>query len=64
MALIGRRDAKAWNATDNYLSDVSTDRESYQLEPIATVTDNVGNTTLTRLQRFYNSIRIRGRRRI
>ena len=58
---IGRRDAKAWNATDNYLSDVSTDRESYQLEPIATVTDNVGNTTLYKDYRdFYNSIRIRG----
>ena len=30
---IGRRDSKAWKATDNYLSDVSNDRENYQLEP-------------------------------
>ena len=58
---IGRKDAKAWNAKDNYLSDISTERESYQLEPIATVTDDIGNTTLYRDYRdYYNSIRIRG----
>ena len=58
---IGRKDAKAWNAKDNYLSDISTERESYQLEPIATVTDDIGNTTLYRDYRdYYNSVRIRG----
>ena len=58
---IGRRDAKAWKADDNYLSDISTERESYQLEPIATITDDVGNTTLYKDYRdYYNSVRIRG----
>ena len=57
---IGRRDSKAWKATDNYLSDVSNDRENYQLEPVATITDNLGNNKFYRDYRDYiNSIKIR-----
>ena len=57
---IGRRDAKAFKATDNYVADVSADRENYQLEPIATVTDNLGNTTYYGDYRDYiNSSKIR-----
>tara|TARA_Y200000002_G_scaffold136879_1_gene112844 strand:+ start:13385 stop:28348 length:14964 start_codon:yes stop_codon:yes gene_type:complete len=57
---IGRRDAKAWKSSDNYLSDVSNDRENYQLEPVATITDNLGNNTFYRDYRDYiNSIKIR-----
>ena len=57
---IGRRDAKAFKSTDNYVSDVSAEREDYQLEPIATVTDNLGNTTYYGDYRDYiNSSKIR-----
>ena len=57
---IGRRDAKAFKADDNYLSDVSDDRENYQLEPVATITDDLGNNTLYRDYRDYvNSAKIR-----
>ena len=50
---IGRRDAKAFKASDNYISDVSTSRENYQLEPVATVTDNLDNITFYRDYRDY-----------
>ena len=50
---IGRRDAKAFKASDNYISDVSNARESYQLEPVATVTDNLDNITFYRDYRDY-----------
>ena len=50
---IGRRDAKAFKASDNYISDVSNARESYQLEPVATVTDNLDNVTFYRDYRDY-----------
>ena len=33
---IGRRDAKAFKASDNYVSDITSTRENYQLEPVAT----------------------------
>lgn len=57
---IGRRNAKAWNAGDNYVSDISSDRQNYQLEPVATITDNLGNNTLYKDYRDYvNSVRIR-----
>ena len=57
---IGRRNAKAWTATDNYLPDVSPDRENYQLEPVATVTDDLGNTIFYRDYRDYvNASKIR-----
>ena len=57
---IGRRDAKAWTASDNYVADVSNDREAYQLEPVATVTDDLGNITFYKDYRDYvNSCKIR-----
>ena len=57
---IGRRDAKAWKASDNYVADVSNDREAYQLEPVATVTDDLGNITFYKDYRDYvNSCKIR-----
>ena len=52
---IGRRDAKAWNASDNYLPELSGDRRNYQLEPVAVVNDNIGNTTFYRDYRDFIS---------
>ena len=40
---IGRKTAKAYNKDDNYIGDVSADRENYQLEPAQFVSDNLGN---------------------
>ena len=57
---IGRKDAKAFKAGDNYLQEVSDNRQNYQLEPVATVTNNLGNTTFYRDYRdFTNSAKIR-----
>lgn len=39
----GRRWAKAAKSTDNYLKDVSNDRENYQLEPSVVYKDELGN---------------------
>ena len=58
---IGRRDAKAFKASDNYVDDISPDRQNYQLEPVATITDNLNNTTYYGDYRdFINSSKIRG----
>ena len=40
---VGRKTAKAFNSTDNYIADVSTNRENYQLEPATICKDNLGN---------------------
>ena len=57
---IGRKDAKAFKASDNYIPDVSADRENYQLEPVAIITDKLGNTTFYKDYRDYvNSSKIR-----
>ena len=40
---VGSREAKASVITDNYISDVSTERENYQLEPYTIVEDDIGN---------------------
>jgi len=43
-AYYGRKaDAKAFVADDNYVGDVSADRENYQLEPSVVIKDNVDN---------------------
>ena len=42
---IGRKSAKAFSASDNYINDVSPSRENYQLEPASIVKDNLGNVT-------------------
>ena len=41
----GRTVSKAFNADDNYVGDVSTQREDYQFEPVTLIKDNLGNTT-------------------
>ena len=41
----GRRIAKARKASDTYVSDVSTQRENYQLEPATVVKDTLNNVT-------------------
>lgn len=57
---IGRKNAKAFESTDNYLADISADRENYQLEPAAVIEDNLGNILLHRDYRDYvNSTTIR-----
>lgn len=40
---VGRSTAKAFQQNDNYIGDVSQSREDYQLEPIAVITDELGN---------------------
>jgi hypothetical protein len=42
---VGRKSAKAYSVKDNYVSDVSADRENYQFEPASVVKDNLGNVT-------------------
>ena len=44
----GRKTAKAFNPSDNYIGDVSKERNDYQLEPAGVIKDNLGNVT------FYN----------
>ena len=57
---IGRKDSKAYKSTDAYVSDVSANRENYQLEPAAVVEDNIGNVLLHKDYRDYmNSTTIR-----
>ena len=41
----GRRTAKALTQTDNYIADVSSNRENYQLEPAMVIKDNLDNVT-------------------
>ena len=57
---IGRRDAKAFKASDNYVSDVTSTRENYQLEPVAIVSDSLDNVSFYRDYRDYvNASKIR-----
>ena len=44
-AYIGRKNTKAYNPADNYLEDVSVERQDYQLEPAVIVKDNLNNVT-------------------
>lgn len=39
----GRKTAKAYSPNDNYIEEVSADRENYQLEPVSVIKDNLGN---------------------
>jgi len=45
---IGRRDAKAFKASDNYVDDISPDRQNYQLEPVSVIKDQLGNVEYLR----------------
>ena len=57
---IGRKNAKAYKAGDNYLAELAGDRRNYQLEPVALVEDAIGNTTFYRDYRDYvNASKIR-----
>jgi hypothetical protein len=42
-AFYGRKTAKAFTATDNYISEVTRDRQNYQLEPVVVRKDNLNN---------------------
>ena len=58
---VGRKDAKAFKASDNYVSEIALDRDQYQLEPVAVINDNVGNNIFYKDYRdLYNSLKIRG----
>ena len=41
----GKKVSKAYNADDNYVGDVSVQRENYQFEPVTLIKDNLNNTT-------------------
>ena len=41
----GRRNAKAFKSSDNYISDISNDREYRQLEPSVVIKDDLDNVT-------------------
>ena len=40
---VGRRNAKAFTQTDNYVADVSKSREDYQFEPVSVIKDDLNN---------------------
>lgn len=42
-AYIGRKTAKAYESTDNYLEDIDSNRTNYQLEPAVVTKDHTGN---------------------
>ena len=42
-AYYGRKTAKAFQPNDNYISEVSDDRQNYQLEPVVVRRDNLNN---------------------
>jgi len=59
----GRRDAKAVQSTDNYISDVSDDRQNYQLEPAVVLKDNADNVDFYKDYNDYiNQLRAFGNR--
>ena len=42
-SFVGRKTAKAFKTDDNYIGDISVDRENYQLEPVSIIKDNLEN---------------------
>jgi hypothetical protein len=44
-AYIGRKNSKAYIASDNYVDEISTERSAYQLEPATIVKDSLENVT-------------------
>jgi len=58
---VGRKSAKAYNLSDNYLPEVSKDREDYQLEPVSVIEDLIGNVDFYADYRDYiNQIKAQG----
>lgn len=42
-SFVGRKTAKSFSYLDNYLEDISPERENYQLEPVAVIKDSNNN---------------------
>ena len=57
----GRKDSKAYNqSADNYIGDVSADRENYQFEPAVVIEDDLDNVTyFADYNDYVNSIKVR-----
>ena len=56
----GRKNAKAYSNSDNYIADVSADRENYQFEPAIVNRDNIGNVTLySDYNDYVNGVKVR-----
>jgi hypothetical protein len=47
-AYVGRKTAKSFKSSDNYLEEISNDRADYQFEPVSVVKDNLGNVEYLR----------------
>ena len=47
-AFYGRKTAKSFSAEDNYINEISADRQNYQFEPVVVRKDNLGNITFTK----------------
>jgi len=61
----GRKNAKAFDAEDNYVGDVSKQREDYQLEPAVVLKDDVDNVTFYKDYNDYiNQLRSFGNRNL
>ena len=57
----GRKNAKAYHPSDNYISDVNADRENRQLEPAVVIKDNLDNVTFYKDYNDYvNQIKLFG----
>ena len=54
---LGRKTSKAFSVTDNYIPDITDDRENYQLEPALVVKDNNQNTTFYKDYNGYLKVR-------
>ena len=60
-AFYGRKTAKAFDVDDNYISEISDDRQNYQLEPVVIKKDNLGNVTFYKdYVDYINQIKILG----
>jgi hypothetical protein len=62
-AFIGRKTAKAYEATDRYIGDINETRQAYQLEPSLVVRDSLDNVSFFKNYndyinqvKFYNSL--------
>ena len=42
---VGRKTSKAYNSDNNYVGDVSVNRENYQFEPATVIKDDLNNVT-------------------
>lgn len=60
-AFYGRKTAKAFDVDDNYISEISDDRQNYQLEPVVIRKDDLGNVTFYKdYVDYINQIKILG----